>query len=87
LYVPAVEYRELDLGLLLRIILLEQTLDGLLQVTLLFRAGDQVDKDLAVHRGLEDRTLGFQFIFQRQGVDQVPVMSEGQVLGLKVSLE
>ncbi len=42
---------------------LRKGLDGLLQITLFFRSGDQVDKDLAVHGGLKDRPLGFQLIF------------------------
>ena len=43
------------------------------------RLGHEVEDDLAVDRGLEDGALGFQFVAQEVGVDQVAVVADGDL--------
>jgi len=40
------------------------------------RLRHEMEDDFAIHRGLENRAVGFQFIAQDIGVDQIPVMAE-----------
>ncbi len=41
--------------------------------------GDQMDDHLAVGRGLEDRAVRLQLVAEHGGIDQIPVVGQGEV--------